>query len=84
MREGGLQARGGATKSSRTCTRVRDKRSLTLLWFYLTLRNNNIIVRVYILGPATVAIDSRVLLSFWPFGDRGGTRYIKLTKSDDI
>jgi hypothetical protein len=24
------------------------------------------------LGPATVAIDSRVLLSFWPFGDVEG------------
>jgi len=35
------------------------------------------IVRVYILDPATVAIDSRVLLSFWPiWRHEGGTRYI--------
>ena len=28
-------------------------------------------VRAYILDPATVAIDSQVLLSFWPYGGVG-------------
>jgi len=32
--------------------------------------------RVCILGPSIVAIDSRILLSFWPIRRRGsGTRY---------